>query len=128
MSQSANWKYCVVGNITKTHTDEQGILRYVTAAFTGGTRVYLCGRYWTAAQGTIAVIGITRGKKYAVIHTDPACIENVRCSRAFHPAVLDLMNDWEAHSLWWGNSEADRQETRVFADNWRTGFSPFRKP
>lgn len=123
MSQPADWKYCVVGNITKSHIDENGILRYGTSAFTGGTRVYLCGKYWDPSRKTIGVIGITRGKKHHVIDTDPAYIENVRCSKVYHPAVLDLMNNWKMHTLWWGNSEADRQDTLVFAYNWKTGFS-----
>ena len=67
MSQSANWKYCVVGNITKSHTDGNGIVRYGTSAFTGGTKVYLCGKYWDPSTKTIVAIGITRGsRKYHV--------------------------------------------------------------
>ena len=60
MSQSADWKYCVVGNITKSHSDENGIVRYGTPAFTGGTKVYLCGKYWDPSRKTIAAIGITK--------------------------------------------------------------------
>ena len=129
MSQTADWKYCVVGNITESHIDENGILRHGTPAFTGGTRVYLCGKYWNPSMKTIAVIGITRGsRKYHVIDTNPAYIENVRCSKAYHPAVLDIMNNWEMHTLWWGNSDADKQETEVFLYNWKTGFSNTRTP
>ena len=36
------WRYGVVGNITKTHFDDQGILRYGSSAFCGGAKVYLC--------------------------------------------------------------------------------------
>ena len=124
MSQSADWKYCVVGNITKSHSDENGTVRYGTPAFTGGTKVYLCGKYWDPSRKTIEVIGITRGsRKYHVIDTNPAYIENVRCSKTYHPAVLDIMNNWEMQTLWWGNSETDKHEAAVFVYNWKTGFS-----
>ena len=43
MEEKQNWTYCVVGNIKKTHFDEDGMLRYGTAAFTGGTKVYISG-------------------------------------------------------------------------------------
>ena len=33
------------------------------------------------------------------------------------------MNNWEMHTLWWNNSETDKQETEVFVYNWKTGFS-----
>lgn len=36
MEEKQNWTYCVVGNIRRTHFDEDGVLRYGTAAFTGG--------------------------------------------------------------------------------------------
>lgn len=124
MSRSREWQYCVVGNITKSHTDENGILRYGTPAFTGGTKVYLCGKYWDPSRGAIEVIGINRGgRKHCVVATNPACIENVRCSKTYHPMVLEIMNNWEMRTLWWGNSEADKRETEVFVYNWKTGFS-----
>ncbi len=44
MEEKQNWTYCVVGNIKKTHFDEDGVLRYGTAAFSGGAKVYLSGR------------------------------------------------------------------------------------
>lgn len=124
MAESIEWKYCVVGNITKSHIDEKGILRYGTPAFTGGTRVYLCGKHWDPSGETIEVIGITRGgRKHRAIATNPAYIENVRCARVYHPAVLELMNDWEMRDVWWGNSETDKMETEVFVYNWKTGFA-----
>lgn len=129
MPEKKKWKYCVVGNITKSHIDEDGTVRYGTPAFTGGTKVYLCGKYWYPSQGTIAVIGITRGsRKYHVIDTNPAYIENVRCARAYHPAVLDLMNNWEMHTLWWDDSVEDKQEAMLFTHNWNTNFSKTKTP
>ena len=119
MSESKKWKYCVVGNITKSHIDEDGTVRYGTPAFTGGTRVYLCGKYWDPSQKTITVIGITRGsRKFHVIDTNPAYIENVRCSKTYQPIVLDFMNNWEMYTLWWGNTAKDKAETEAFVRNW----------
>lgn len=50
------WRYGVAGNITKTHLDDQGILRYGSSAFCGGAKVYLCGKYWTKGQNMIVII------------------------------------------------------------------------
>ena len=54
------WKYCVVGNIVETRIDENGILRYGTAAFRGNTRVYLCGKHHDFRGKEIVVLGLTR--------------------------------------------------------------------
>ena len=35
-----NWRFGVVGNIVSERIDDEGILRYGTEAFTGGTKVY----------------------------------------------------------------------------------------
>ena len=122
MPEKKKWKYCVCGNITKSHIDEDGILRYGTPAFTGGTKVYLCGKCWNPAQKTVPVIGITRGsRKFHVIDTNPAYIENIRCSKAYQPIVLDLMNNWEMYTLWWGNTAEDKAETEEFVRNWNSG-------
>ena len=120
MSKNNKWKYCVVGNICKSHTDEDGTVRYGTPAFTGGTKVYICGKYWNPSSEPIAVIGISRGsRKFHVVDTNPAYIENVRCSKTFQPIVLDLMNHWEMHTLWWGNTAEDKAETEAFVKKWK---------
>ena len=121
MPEKKKWKYCVVGNITKSHIDEDGTTRYGTPAFTGGTKVYLCGKYWDPSRKTIAAIGITRGsRKFHVIDTNPAYIENVRSSKTSQPIVLDLMNDWEMYTLWWGNTLEDKAEVEDFVRKWNS--------
>ncbi|MBP3447773.1 MAG: hypothetical protein J6K51_01990 [Clostridia bacterium] len=60
------WKYCVVANIVKTRIDENGILRYGTPAFTGGSKVYLCGKIWNRNRNGISALGLNRGKRYFV--------------------------------------------------------------
>lgn len=123
MPEKKKWKYCVVGNITKSHIDEDGTVRYGTPAFTGGTRVYLCGKYWDPSQKTITVIGITRGsRKFHVIDTNPVYIENVRYSKTYQPIVLDFMNNWEMYTLWWGNTAKDKAETEAFVRNWNSAI------
>ncbi len=37
MDSTKEWRFGVVGNIIRTHYDEEGILRYGTKAFSGGT-------------------------------------------------------------------------------------------
>jgi hypothetical protein len=107
------WRYGVAGNITKTHFDEQGILRYGTSAFSGGTKVYLCGEYWTKGQKTILVIGLNRGKRFDYAHVPTELIENVRCTKVYKPAALDLMG-----AVWWDNSAASKKDTMRFVELW----------
>ncbi len=112
------WRYGVAGNITKTHLDDQEILRYGSGAFCGGAKVYLCGKYWTKGQNTIGVIGLNRYKRIVFDDVPPDLIENIRCTKAYKPSVLKLMDNWEFSSCWWDNSEAARKETMRFVEMW----------
>ena len=118
MDETAYWKYAVVGNIVKTHIDENGILRYGTSQYCGGTKVYLCGRLWDFNKKTIEVAGLSRGKHYQVHAIDKNLIENVRFSRTYKPAVLDIMDDFECSDLWWHDSKEDRQLAIDFVEKW----------
>ena len=119
MSEQKEWKYCVVGNIVRTHVDDAGILRYGTLTYSGGTRVYLEGRFWTPDRDTIPVVGLCRGKRYLVDYKVPVeLIENVRCSRVYTPAVLAIMNNWEFKDWWWHDTVEDKKETEVFVSMW----------
>lgn len=112
------WRYGVVGNITKTHYDAQGILRYSTSAFCGGTKVYLYGKYWTRERGTIGVIGLSRSKRFIFTDVAPELIENVRCTKVYKPSVLELMGNCEYSDYWWDNSVAAMKETKRFVEEW----------
>ncbi|MBQ6266257.1 MAG: hypothetical protein IJK64_00635 [Clostridia bacterium] len=122
-TQKAAWKYCVVGNIVKTHIDANGVLRYGTVAYSGGTRVYLCGKYWSSDEETIDVIGLSRrGRQHCVNETPVELIENVRLSRTYKPAILALMNTPEFQDCWWNNTPEDRAEAEAFVAEWKTRF------
>ena len=41
MSETKNWRFCVVGNIIAQHIDADGKLLYGSKAFSGGTKVYI---------------------------------------------------------------------------------------
>lgn len=112
------WQYCVVGNITKTHLDKEGILRYGTAAFTGGRKVYLMGKYWDSSQHTIAALGINRHGRHQVVSTDPKQIENVRLRRVYKPPILKIMGDFEFRDCWWGNTPEDYRSAKAFVTRW----------
>ena len=90
MEAKQNWTYCVVGNIKKTHYDTDGTLRYGTAAFTGGTKVYISGRIWDRTRDHINALGLTRGNRWEVIWTDVSQIENLRCQKCFSLPYWDL--------------------------------------
>ena len=112
------WRYGVAGNITKTHLDEQGILRYGSRAFSGGTKVYLSGVYWTKDQNTIGAIGLNRYKRVVYEDVPTELIENVRCTKVYKPSVLNLMHDWEFGDCWWDNSVASKKDTVRFVKLW----------
>ncbi|MBR2730819.1 MAG: hypothetical protein IKD72_02390 [Clostridia bacterium] len=122
-TQKAAWKYCVVGNIVKTHIDENGILRYGTVAYSGGTKVYLCGKYWRFPDHTIGVIGLSRrGRQYCFNSTPVELIENVRLSRTYKPSVLKLMNHCEFENCWWHDAPEDRAGAEAFVAEWKKRF------
>ena len=112
------WRYGVAGNITKTHLDDQGILRYGSSAFCGGAKVYLCGKYWSKGRDTIGVIGLNRYKRMVFDDVPPELIENVRCTKVHKPSVLNLMDNWEFSDYWWDNSVAARKDTKRFVEMW----------
>lgn len=113
------WRYAVVGNIKKTHIDENGILRYGTAAFKGNAKVYLCGRLWDERlpnlnKAEIAVLGLSRGGRYYVDSVPIKLIENLRITRVYTPKVLDIMSDLEFCDGWWGNTQEERDDASAF--------------
>ncbi len=119
MNEKKEWKYCVVGNIVKTHIDDAGILRNGTPAYRGGAKVYLCGKYWSPLLETITVIGLSRGKHFYVHDVPANLIENVRCSRVYNPAIVELMDDWEFHDCWWQNTLDEKKATEIFVAQWK---------
>jgi len=115
-----NWTYCVVGNIKESRIDENGIPRNGTAAFVGGAKVYLCGRLWNRSRDTISALGMTRGKKLQVIDTDISLIENLRCQKVFRAGVLELMDNFEFRSCWWGKSKREKEDAEEFVAWWNS--------
>lgn len=73
-----NWRFCAVGNIIAQHLDQEGVVRYGTKAFTGGTKVYIYDKSDGLNEGKITVIGKNRFKKYAIESVEKQYIENVR--------------------------------------------------
>ena len=122
MAETKEWKYCVVGNIVRTHLDDSGVLRYGTLTYSGGTRIYLEGKYWSPEDSKITVVGQCRGKRFLVDRVPVELIENVRCSRVYKPRVLEIMNYWEFEDLWWHNTTEDKRETEAFVSDWNSRF------
>lgn len=113
------WRYAVTGNIKKTRIDENGILRYGTAAFRGNTKVYLAGRLWDERlpdenKTEICVLGLSRGKRYYVECVPISVIENFRITRVYKPKVLDMMSNFEYCESWWGNTQEERNDALAF--------------
>ncbi len=121
MDQDKQWRFCVAGNIVKSHLDEEGVLRYGTKAFTGGTKVYLDGKGWKELPSTICVIGQNRFGRYVLERIPITLIENVRCQRVFKRTVLAIMDhlEWMDNWSWWCRTAADRREAEAFAERFK---------
>ena len=119
MSKYNRWFWCVVGNIVPTHYDKNGVLRYGTSAYTGGTKVYLCGKSWPFDRTEISVLGLTRGKRLQVHEVPVELIENVRAQKVFRPSILEFMSDLEYSACWWKNTREDAQDVREFVALWQ---------
>ena len=114
-----DWRFCVVGNIVRTHPDEEGITRYGTKAFAGGAKVYLDARTWLRREYSkeeITVIGKNRFGRYEIQAVPLAYIENIRTSRVFKPTVLKILDhvEWMDGWHWWGRTSDDRREAKEF--------------
>ena len=121
------WRYAVAGNIKKTRIDENGVLRYGTAAFKGNTKVYLCGRLWDERlpdenKTAISVLGLSRDGKYCVDYIPIKLIENLRITRVYTPKVLDIMSDIESCECWWGNTQEERNDAAVFLKKFKEKY------
>ena len=114
MNEIWKWQYCAVGNIVKAYVDENGVPRYGTKAFSGRTKVFLCGKYWNELSGTITVIGRNRFGRNAVEDIPVESIENVRLKKVYCPTILRIMNNWEFSNGWWGNTKEDRENAEIF--------------
>ena len=107
-------KYCVIGNIIMEHPDENGVIRYGTASFPGGRKVYISRRLW---EDSVTVMGLNRFKsRYALERIPLAWIENIRFSKTFEPRVLELMtNTDEFPDMWWLYKEEDKTGAMEYA-------------
>ena len=107
-------KYCVIGNIIMEHPDENGVIRYGTASFPGGRKVYISRRLW---KDEVTVMGLNRFKsRYALEKIPLAWIENIRFSKTFEPRVLELMiNTDEFPDMWWLYGEEDKTGAMEYA-------------
>ena len=111
-SKNRNWQFGVVGNIVKQHLDIEGVVRYGTKAFTGGTKVYIDGKGWNSDRDTVSVIGRNRFGRYVIESVPVSLIENVRTQRIYKPTVIEIMDYEEAVEgwTWWKRTSADRKD------------------
>lgn len=118
---AATWRFGVVANITRSHLDENGEIRYGTKAFTSGTKVYLSGKTWDKEDPEIGVIGRNRFGRTVVEAVPVSLLDNVRTQRIYKPQVLKIMEYLEAIDgwAWWQRTVTDRKETELFVKEWR---------
>lgn len=120
MSETKNWRFCVVGNIISQHIDADGKLLYGSKAFSGGTKVYIDDLTYSLNQGRVSVIGQNRFGRYVVESVPNDLIENVRAQRVFKPVVLQIMDHLEFMDGWtWrGRTAKDKKEIYAFVEMW----------
>ena len=117
MENEKKWRFCVAGNIVKSHLDEEGITRYGTKAFTGGTKVYLEGDVCNE-RDVVLVIGQNRFGRYALESIPLTLIENIRAQQVFKPTVLKIMEYTEAMEgyCWYGRTVDDKRAAKALAE------------
>ena len=123
MGKDKRWRFCVAGNIVKTHVDEEGITRYGTKAFVGGTKVYLEGKYFYEGQKRVLVIGHNRFGRYALEWIPLELIENIRVQQVFKPTVLKIM-DWTEEIEqygWYGRTGEDKRAAKDLVERLQKG-------
>ena len=108
-----------MGNIVKTHLDEEGVVRYGTKAFTGGTKVYIPWK-WNCIddrEGTF-VIGMNRFHRFALEPVDFELLENIRFQIVFKTTVLEIIDREEVMDGYdsWGRTADDKRGAKAFAD------------
>lgn len=115
-----NWRFCVVGNITKQHLDTDGNVLYGTKAFAGGTKVYIEDMSFNLSEGNVSVIGLNRYGRYAVERVPMELIENIRLQRVFKPKVLEVMHSLAIMDgwVWRGRTAEDKRTLNSFIKTW----------
>lgn len=110
-------KYCVIGNIVKERLDGEGNIKYGTASFPGGRKIYITRQF---CERGVLVYGLNRYKsKYVREWVPLSCLENIRPAKEFSPRVLELMrwsNYTEGGDLWFSFRKSDQAETVQYAD------------
>ncbi len=120
MDQDIKWRFCVSGNIVKSHFGEDGVTYYGTKEYTGGTKVYIDGKNWAEGMQNINVIGLNKFKRFELARVDTKLIENVRFQTVHNPIVLRIIDylacieGWN----WWERTAQDKREAKAFAQNW----------
>lgn len=116
MEAETEWRFGVAGNIVKTHFDEEGVLRYGTKAFTGGTKVYIHGKFYSEDIAEIGVIGRNRFGRIVLEYIPINLIENFRAQRIYKPTVLEIIDYLEVieGDSWWGRTAEDRKDAQRF--------------
>ena len=114
-----DWQFGVVANISHSHLDENGVIRYGTKSFVGGTKVYL-PKSWIKGYPSIGVIGLNRFKRFAMEYVPVGLLENVRVKKVYKPRVMRVMAHYSFLDgvEWWDNTVADRKDAEQFVKEW----------
>ena len=117
-----NWRFGVAGNIVSERIDDEGILRYGTKTFTGGTKVYINGNTWSPGKKELSVIGRNRFGRYVYESVPVDSVEHIRCQRIYKPVVLEIIDYDQAveGTIWWGRTASDRRESEAFVKAWKS--------
>lgn len=125
MTDDKAWRFCVVGNIVKQHSDNENVF-YGTKAFVGGTKVYINERTKRSNDDNITVIGLNRFNRYALERVPMALIENIRLQRVYKPTILEIIDYLEnMEGFYWRKRTAeDKRELEAFIEKSRELFKP----
>ena len=119
MNMESNWIFGVVANIKKERTDKNGVLRYGAKPYVGGTKVYINGKDWDFDREEIGAIGRNRFGRIALEFIPIDCLENLRITRIYNPAVLEIIYREESQEgwEWWSGDYQDKKHAKEFVKN-----------
>ena len=107
-TDSLQWRWCLVGNIVKSHEyGEDHEIRTGTKQFMPGAKIYLAPIQWGDGYEDVVVIGKPRHRRGLIeIIMQRKYIISYRLQKVFQPAVLERME--KSEYSWWGGTDADR--------------------
>lgn len=115
--QRNEWVFGVVGNVAKSHKDENGNVYYGTKAFKPGTKVYILPEPCEEKIVWTVVIGLNRFGRYVVESVPLNLIIDIKTQRIYNPKVIDFIRYLKVVEgfQWCERTVDDKKRAKLYA-------------